>query len=503
METMPALTVIERARTASSLDLSGIARGEGSVAAGCRRRPHPPLLSLVLAIRSAGSGSPASCAQISRRWTSPRARAKSPPPAATSARTCSASRSRYCRAIAILSRSSGEIRWSTSSAASSMSICTQLDRAAEALALRRVVVRDRRRRVAADIAGLVGREDHRHGSFDPALADLLAVDVERDCSALAQAPSVVGELHPHLMRSCRNRRLALDVGALHAEEVVAVLRLAALRVEAPAGERAALGDDRSLGALRLGTSISAVTAWDLFLTLIVGVLAQPAHAAEEELRLAFDERGPSGQVGVEALDPPVVEREHVVLARLVEPELLELGRACPAAPRRGRAPGSSRCSCRRAPRRRPGTAEARRHHPRSRVAGDRGPALVVDAAVAEHLEVLRRAALGRTGDRRTRSACSRPRSAAARRRGPTSARAGRRRRAPSARRRSRGGTGERTSPLAPGFRSASARSCRSACRPSVRRPASSTGTACPARAPSRLRSGCTPPESRTRRSSTP
>ena len=41
-------------------------------------------------------------------------------------------------------------------------------------------------------------------------------------------------------------------------------------------------------------------------------------------------------------------------------------------------------------------------------------------------------------------------------------------------------------------RSASARSCRCACRPSARRPASSTGTACPSRAPSRPRSGCTP-----------
>ena len=37
---------------------------------------------------------------------------------------------------------------------------------------------------------------------------------------------------------------------------------------------------------------------------------------------------------------------------------------------------------------------------------------------------------------------------------------------------------------------ASARSCRCGCRPSARRPAWSTGTACPSRAPSRRRSGC-------------
>ena len=50
---------------------------------------------------------------------------------------------------------------------------------------------------------------------------------------------------------------------------------------------------------------------------------------------------------------------------------------------------------------------------------------------------------------------------------------------------------------------ASARSCRCGCRPSARRPASSTGTACPSRAPSRPRSGCTRSGCRTRRSAKP
>ena len=49
----------------------------------------------------------------------------------------------------------------------------------------------------------------------------------------------------------------------------------------------------------------------------------------------------------------------------------------------------------------PGVVVERRQRqtldPRRRVAGDRGPALVVDAAVAEHLEVLRLVALGRVG----------------------------------------------------------------------------------------------------------
>ena len=146
-----------------------------------------------------------------------------------------------------------------------------------------------------------------------------------------------------------------------------------------------------------------------------------------------------------------------------------------------------------------GERRQRRHYPRRRVTGDRGPALVVDAAVAEHLEVLRLAPLGRGRvveavahahalDRLLLDAVHR-----------ASAPAGRRPRAPSARRRSRGGTGCGPRP-SPGCRSASGRSCRCACRPSARRPASSTGTACPSRAPSRPRSGCTPSACRTRRS---
>ena len=50
---------------------------------------------------------------------------------------------------------------------------------------------------------------------------------------------------------------------------------------------------------------------------------------------------------------------------------------------------------------------------------------------------------------------------------------------------------------------ASARSCRCGCRPSARRPAWSTGTACPSRGPSRWRSGCTSSACRCRRCARP
>ena len=97
--------------------------------------------------------------------------------------------------------------------------------------------------------------------------------------------------------------------------------------------------------------------------------------------LPLDQLRPAGEVGVEALDAPVVERQDVVLRRLDQEQALQLARASPAAPRRGRGPASSR-PARRAPRRRRRAAAVRRHHPRGAVPRDRGPALVVDAAVA-------------------------------------------------------------------------------------------------------------------------
>ena len=125
------------------------------------------------------------------------------------------------------------------------------------------------------------------------------------------------------------------------------------------------------------------------------VLGQPSHAAEEQLRVALDQGRAPGEVGVEALDPAVVERQDVVLARLLHeqrPELVELV-------------GHLRCEVvRLAPVgvgvvELPGVVGERRQRqpldPRRGVPRDGGPALVVDAAVAEHLEVLRHVAFRR------------------------------------------------------------------------------------------------------------
>jgi hypothetical protein len=53
-------------------------------------------------------------------------------------------------------------------------------------------------------------------------------------------------------------------------------------------------------------------------------LGQPPHAAEQQLGVALDEGRTAGQVGVEALADPVVQRQHPVPGRLDQPEALEL-----------------------------------------------------------------------------------------------------------------------------------------------------------------------------------
>ena len=115
----------------------------------------------------------------------------------------------YCRAIAIVKRSSGDDQVV-------VVVLLQVDLdpvhlAAELVAARAVVRRHRRAVLLADVAGLVAREGHRHGLLDAALADRLAVHEERHAAALGQAAAVVLELHPHLVlagrdRLCRLRR---------------------------------------------------------------------------------------------------------------------------------------------------------------------------------------------------------------------------------------------------------------------------------------------------------
>ena len=99
--------------------------------------------------------------------------------------------------------------------------------------------------------------------------------------------------------------------------------------------------------------------------------------------------------GVQPLHPPVVDGQHLVASRLLEEEPLELGEPLGLLGRQvaGLAPVGRRVV------QLPDVVlerrQLRRGHPRRRVLRDGRPAAVVDAAVADHLEVLRLVLLGR------------------------------------------------------------------------------------------------------------
>jgi hypothetical protein len=132
------------------------------------------------------------------------------------------------------------------------------------------------------------------------------------------ADAVIGELHPHLMPPRWELAVGLDVEALDAEQVVAVLGHAVMGVEAPAADAAALGDDHPLGA-GLGDYHLGGDRMGLVPDVDHRALAESAHAADQQLGVALDQPRPPGQVRVQALTDPVVQRQHVVLGRLDQP----------------------------------------------------------------------------------------------------------------------------------------------------------------------------------------
>src|SRR5687767_7017903 len=118
-----------------------------------------------------------------------------------------------------------------------------LDATRERIAMRAVVFRNRRASILADVATVVCRENHRGRRIDFTFTDLVAIDVQRDVGALPQSAARVVELHAHLMIARRYRRTGFDIEMRDAEQVVAILQFAALRVEAPAADIASLSDD--------------------------------------------------------------------------------------------------------------------------------------------------------------------------------------------------------------------------------------------------------------------
>ena len=134
----------------------------------------------------------------------------------------------------------------------------------------------------------------------------------------------------------------------------------------------------------------------------------PGHAGINRQRLAPAEQvGPAGDGGVEPLDAAVIDREDVVAhGFLVEDglEFLELRGVL-----RGEVVGLAEVLVHVVEFPHVVLQRRQRHHqPRDRVPRAGDPAFVVDAAVAEHLEILRRAAVGGLR-RRRRSRASRRR----------------------------------------------------------------------------------------------
>ena len=203
----------------------------------------------------------------------------------------------------------GVMRWSWSSAASSMSSWTQLTVPVKRLVAGRVVVAHRRAGVGADVAGLVGRVDHRDGGVDPPVADLGAVDEEGDVAALGQArrrrrrtPCAPGGCRPGPASSPATLNRAGRAGCSSTSGLPVVQVQASSPANAPPWAMITPLAPPS------GTSISAVTECDLFLRLRTEFSVSRPMPPKSSWTLPVTSVGPPGEVGVEALDPPVVER---------------------------------------------------------------------------------------------------------------------------------------------------------------------------------------------------
>src|ERR1039458_2565026 len=87
-----------------------------------------------------------------------------------------------------------------------------VDCAAETVAARAVIRRDRRTLILPDVAGLIGGVDHRYRHVEASLAVFLAVHIQRDSASFGQAAAVVLELHAHLVFASGDRFAAFDEG---------------------------------------------------------------------------------------------------------------------------------------------------------------------------------------------------------------------------------------------------------------------------------------------------
>src|SRR5439155_25158383 len=100
--------------------------------------------------------------------------------------------------------------------------------------------------------------------------------------------AVVGELEADLMLAAGQVDIAVDLESTDPEEVVVVGRLAFVRIDRPAPERAALGDDDAVRPALRHLDLPS-DRMRLVLQHYQRVLGQPAHPAEQDLPATADQ----------------------------------------------------------------------------------------------------------------------------------------------------------------------------------------------------------------------
>ena len=109
---------------------------------------------------------------------------------------------------------------------------------------------------------------------------------------------------------------------MDAEQVVAVLQFSAFRVKLqppmlpPWATMTPSAPDfghHDLSGYRVG----------LVLYIDDRVLGQASHAAKQNLRIAFDQHRPAGQIRVDSFGDIVIQRQYVVASRLDQPQALQ------------------------------------------------------------------------------------------------------------------------------------------------------------------------------------
>ena len=253
---------------------------------------------------------------------------------------------------------------------------------------------DRAAAVAPDVEPLDDGEAEGGGALQARGGDDLAVDDELEVTTAAESAAVVGEAHADLVGAGGERLGGAGVDGLDAEVVVGVDQPALDEEERPAAELAALGDQDAVGAgggddLRLDRVGGVLQVGRRALVHVDRGGVEPEHA--RRLVLAVE-------LGQQPLQEAVVEGQHVVLLGLDQEERLQLGEPLGVQVRHVACLGPVGGGVVELPDVVVEVGELDLPDgPRRAVLGHRRPALVVDPAVAVHLEVLRGVALRRVG----------------------------------------------------------------------------------------------------------